>query len=456
MPKLVQLDTTQLSDEQEQRVKDLGLLGLTDDAQRRREAVLVTVDLNAAIDCCMDDAIFGKQRALHVAEIEEARKAGMKRDGLRAAQPSAAASSSAASTSISVGSPVSGRAGKRPAGSSSGQPDSPQSRKQARPQPSTSKGKGKASSALPPRGSQEGATPHDWPGDGVTYTPFLLWGDDGKGGISDGDKLRLDYATCMPLAAARIQRLPADHPCVDPSDPGGAAAHGLFATRAVERGEVIGCYTGVVSPRTKESDDAIGSQYVMAVDRRATGLSRAELLIDAAKYGNETRYLNDYRSISADSAPNCRFETGRDAASGEVCVRVVVGRNVAEEGELLVDYGDGFWEAHEEEAVRNSLVVEVQIKPLCSSAFAVSVDRADYVCALKETIRKQRPEWRGIPGKFIELIHAGKVLSNDQTLADCNLGKASVIHLKEKAKPANETSATSSDHSDSDDGHGDE
>ena len=435
MPKVVQLDTTQLSDEQEQRVKELGVMGIcSEDPQRVREAVLITVDLNAAMDCCMDDTAFSKQRALHVAEIEEARKAGRWGDGLRRSSAAASAAHSASASSSSAASSSTGstnadstaadRAGKRPVASSSGQlPSPPSSSKRARPEPS-SKGKGKASLAVPQRGSHVGVPPEGWPANGVTYTPFLLWGD-AKGRVSDGDKLRLQYASCMPLVAARVQRLPKGHPCFDPD---GGTAHGLYATRAVERGEVVGCYTGVVSPRTKESDEDIGSQYVMAIDQQTSGRSRTELLIDAAEYGNETRYINDFHSISTDG-PNCRFETGRDDA-GEVCVRVVVERRVEEKGELLVNYGNPFWQKYVEEAMRNIYVIEVQIKPVYSMAFTISVDTSDgYVPDLKIGIKQAKPEWNG---KFMQLIHNGKELRDNQKLADISLCKGATIHLRER------------------------
>ena len=109
------------------------------------------------------------------------------------------------------------------------------------------------------------------------------------------------------------------------------------------------------------SDTEESSDYDIALDREA-GVS-----VDAARMGNEARFVNDYRGIR-DEGPNAEF---RDCWVGrEKCVGVFVlgagwsgkrSKGIPKGEEILVSYGRGFWReraSDAEEVVVASQAVE--------------------------------------------------------------------------------------------------
>ena len=100
----------------------------------------------------------------------------------------------------------------------------------------------------------------------------------------------------------------------------------MFATKNFDEYDIIGQYTGKLVTLDK------GGQYV----------SRSENCgIDTIDVGNELRFINDYRNIS--STENVVLRT--TYIDKKLRVVFVVTKNIEEGGQLLTDYGNGYWEA---------------------------------------------------------------------------------------------------------------
>ncbi|KAL2149334.1 hypothetical protein VTH82DRAFT_8682 [Thermothelomyces myriococcoides] len=183
-------------------------------------------------------------------------------------------------------------------------------------------------------------------------------------------------------------------PITDPNHPAYGQA-GLFATRDLAPGELILPYFGEVhigtppfgrlssadsSSRRGGGDDGkddtddgydyAQSDYDLWLDRDA------DLAVDAARMGNEARFVNDYRGVpdrggnfitnnckeqkkeknKLKKRPNAEFRAAWDPRTGERCMAVFVlpagkratGRartvGIARGEEILVSYGKGFWQ----------------------------------------------------------------------------------------------------------------
>lgn len=206
---------------------------------------------------------------------------------------------------------------------------------------------------VPPTGT-DSRLPDGWP-EGVTYTPFLLWETRGTAA------LRLRSAAYAPLACVRIGRLPAAHPArhgralerkaravsganaaspnhdrPPPTEPaGGEESRGLFARCALPIGTWIGDFTGVVKPQMSGDE----SRYLLEVFcDPSTGI---RLDVDAQRYGNETRFINDYKGVAAE--PNVAFNVYRVPWTGELAIALVTTSAIRCGSEILADYGTSFW-----------------------------------------------------------------------------------------------------------------
>ncbi|KAH6842797.1 hypothetical protein B0I37DRAFT_330281 [Chaetomium sp. MPI-CAGE-AT-0009] len=167
-------------------------------------------------------------------------------------------------------------------------------------------------------------------------------------------------------------------PITDPAHPAHGQA-GLFATRDLAPGALILPYLGEVHIGTapfgrppngggggggggsgSDQDgyyDYAGSDYDLWLDRDA------DLAVDAARAGNEARFVNDYRGVPGRGGrkANAEFRVVWDGRRGERCMAVFVlpagkratGRarvvGVARGEEVLVSYGRGFWQGRREE-----------------------------------------------------------------------------------------------------------
>lgn len=67
--------------------------------------------------------------------------------------------------------------------------------------------------------------------------------------------------------------------------------------------------------------------------------------VDAEHFGNETRFINDFKSVRPE--PNVEFLLRRLPVTGELSVGVVTRQMVRRGEELLADYGSKFWKTSE-------------------------------------------------------------------------------------------------------------
>ncbi|KAL2019900.1 hypothetical protein VTK56DRAFT_9075 [Thermocarpiscus australiensis] len=185
-----------------------------------------------------------------------------------------------------------------------------------------------------------------------------------------------------PCPAVRIT------PITDPNHPAHGQA-GLFATRDLRPGELILPYLGEVhvgspapapapapSSSSSSSPDSYDYDYDYAQSDYDLWLDRdADVAVDAARAGNEARFVNDYRGVpvpvpvslpgrgrgrgrqeqpQTQRGPNAEFRVCWDARSGERCMAVFVlpagkrdagrrGWGIKKGEEVLVSYGRGFW-----------------------------------------------------------------------------------------------------------------
>ncbi|KAK7967087.1 uncharacterized protein PG986_001364 [Apiospora aurea] len=160
-----------------------------------------------------------------------------------------------------------------------------------------------------------------------------------------GPDLASEIPLSLPKGPSALVKITA---ITQPSHPAHGQA-GLCATRNLAPGSLIIPYFGVV-----HSDSALPqhklehekSDYDLRIDRDA------QLAVDAAKAGNEARFVNDYRGIR--DRPNAEFRECWDLRFKEKSMAVFVlpaGKNAARKGEggitkgeeICVSYGKGFW-----------------------------------------------------------------------------------------------------------------
>ncbi|KAM0439960.1 hypothetical protein ACHAPT_001060 [Fusarium lateritium] len=148
-------------------------------------------------------------------------------------------------------------------------------------------------------------------------------------------------STATPCPLVRIQ------PITNPSHPANGQS-GLFAAQNLAPGSFILAYLGRVHSGAASSTE---SDYDLWLDREA------DAAVDAAREGNEGRYVNDYRGVG--ERANAEFRTVWCERWGELCVGVWVlgsgkkkkkGAGGIRKGEeILVSYGKGFWGGRREE-----------------------------------------------------------------------------------------------------------
>ncbi|KAK7419972.1 hypothetical protein QQZ08_010608 [Neonectria magnoliae] len=152
-------------------------------------------------------------------------------------------------------------------------------------------------------------------------------------------------AITTPSALVRIQ------PITTASHPANGQC-GLFAAQNMAAGSFIMPYLGRVH---SAAASAANSDYDLWLDRGA------DAAVDAAREGNEGRYVNDFRGVR--ERANAEFRTVWCERFGELCVGVWVvgggqkkkkgkqqkGKGARTEGgirkgeEICVSYGKGFW-----------------------------------------------------------------------------------------------------------------
>lgn len=95
------------------------------------------------------------------------------------------------------------------------------------------------------------------------------------------------------------------------------------------------------------------SDYDLWLDRDG------HISVDAARMGNEARFVNDYRGVPGVTRPNAEFCEVWDMRRGEKSMAVFVlpmgkkekgkGGGIVKGQEILVSYGKGFWGKRQEE-----------------------------------------------------------------------------------------------------------
>lgn len=151
-----------------------------------------------------------------------------------------------------------------------------------------------------------------------------------------------------PCAAVRIA------PVSDPTHPAFGQA-GLFAARALAPAALVLPYLGEVHPAGAAAHAA--SDYDLWLDRSGD----VDVAVDAARMGNEARFVNDYRGVPGAARPNAEFCEVWDVRRGERGMAVFVlpagkkekgkgkGGGIAKGQEILVSYGKGFWSKRRDE-----------------------------------------------------------------------------------------------------------
>lgn len=120
---------------------------------------------------------------------------------------------------------------------------------------------------------------------------------------------------------------------------------GLFAAKDLPPGSFILPYIGEVHGQGAAHE---ASDYDLSLDRET------ELAVDAARSGNEARFVNDYRGVPCVEKPNAEFREGWDGKERAMGVWVLPagkagkGKGIKKGEEILVSYGRGFWGARKE------------------------------------------------------------------------------------------------------------
>jgi hypothetical protein len=189
--------------------------------------------------------------------------------------------------------------------------------------------------------------PKAWP-QGVTYLTSPEYSRN-----IDHQLLRLDKdlgkPSAIPFIALKAQGLSPlvrIKPISNPSHPANGQ-HGLFATQNLLPGTFILPYLGFVHGSV---DADLRSDYDLGLD------AELGIAVDASSMGNETRFINDYRGVSA-TGPNAEFrdvvvDFGNGVPQKWIGVFVLSAgkvksgkraKGIAKSEEILVSYGKGFW-----------------------------------------------------------------------------------------------------------------
>lgn len=152
-------------------------------------------------------------------------------------------------------------------------------------------------------------------------------------------------------------------PITDPRHPA-CGQSGLFATRPLPPGGLILPYLGEYHPA--DSAAHASSDYDLWLERDAG------VAVDAARMGNEARFVNDYRGVPGAVKPNAEFCEVWDLRRGEKGMAVFVlplgkkakakGGGIAKGEEILISYGKGFWGERRGEAQEDYFEGETEVE----------------------------------------------------------------------------------------------
>lgn len=204
--------------------------------------------------------------------------------------------------------------------------------------------------------------PKNWP-EGLPYLDSPAYSP----ALSKAQLRSLRSKPSADVAAADIREIPRDvkpglcanvkiTPIIDAQHPACGQA-GLFAARALAAGSLILPYLGELHPADAAAHGS--SDYDLWLDRNG------DVAVDAARMGNEARFVNDYRGVPGVVRPNAEFCEVWDVRRGEKGMAVFVlpagkkakgkgGGGIAKGQEILVSYGRGFWEKRREEGAEDT------------------------------------------------------------------------------------------------------
>lgn len=171
-----------------------------------------------------------------------------------------------------------------------------------------------------PKALLEDASPLNWPQD-VTYIRTCL--DDAL--RYAGEPLEDDA-----LQKVEIRVIPKGHAAYV-----SRKSRGLFCVKPIKKGEIIAEYSGRLCSHDEKSKK---SRYLLKLGNN--------LYIDAKKFGNEARFINDYRNIATKA--NVEFAKGSYSpfsyksipSNHKAVVRAL--KDIENDEEILIDYGEGY------------------------------------------------------------------------------------------------------------------
>ncbi|KFZ12339.1 hypothetical protein V502_07137 [Pseudogymnoascus sp. VKM F-4520 (FW-2644)] len=193
------------------------------------------------------------------------------------------------------------------------------------------------------KGSSSSSTPKNWP----SHIPYLKTPAYSRAlNPIQLKALRTRTSTAQdtpqtPLGPCPLVRITQ---ITNPSHPANGQS-GLFAAKDLPPGSFILPYIGEVHGQGAAHE---ASDYDLSLDRDT------ELAVDAARSGNEARFVNDYRGVPGVERPNAEFREGWDGKERAMGVWVLPagkagkGKGIKKGEEILVSYGRGFWGARKE------------------------------------------------------------------------------------------------------------
>jgi hypothetical protein len=198
--------------------------------------------------------------------------------------------------------------------------------------------------------SKTTAVPKGWPNNVVFLTKFHIPAPMKASAVQVTETGGFPVITPAPPILCPLVRIAT---ISSPSHPAHGQS-GLFAAKALPPDSFILFYLGHVHD---SSTSNVASNYDLNLDREL------DLSVDATKYGNEARFINDYRGVRAEG-PNAEFrdcvlQMGQGIWERRIGVFVLSkGKNdkgsraqgIKKGDEIVVSYGKGFWGARRTEA----------------------------------------------------------------------------------------------------------
>ncbi|MBM3201652.1 MAG: SET domain-containing protein [Chlamydiae bacterium] len=137
------------------------------------------------------------------------------------------------------------------------------------------------------------------------------------------------------LCVEKLSHFVPNHPLAKQRTLSGNDQHGVFATKVIPQGEVIGEYVGRIYYFSSEEEKLTPfSEYKWTIVH-----PHYTVVVDSQYGANELALINDYRGIA--NGPN--VEPCFVSYKGSRYFSYITSREIFPQEELLVDYGDQFW-----------------------------------------------------------------------------------------------------------------